>query len=158
MFAGDYHSLSDVDPGTVPVASCATQGNGIIGRYDVPVEKVFEDALTVAFNGRPLTTKLHPYRFGAKDDVAVAVPKIGLPVEVLIFMQASLNAERWRFSYYRKCFMGKLRRTTIELPVTPDGTLDVDFMVSAVRSQPYWWFLAPRLANWHPTTSPENAD
>jgi hypothetical protein len=147
---GDYHSLQPKDPGPIPVASCGDFGNGVVGTYDIPPKHVYRDALTIAFNGKPLTTKLHPYEFAAKDDVAVAVPKQPLSPEVLVFIQAALNSERWRFSYYRKCFRAKLGRTLLELPVHPDGSLDVDFMAAAVRAQPYWWFLAPRLADWQP--------
>jgi len=147
---GDYHSLAEEDPGLTPVVSCGETLNGIVGAYDIQSDHVYRDALTIAFNGRPLTTKLHPYSFAAKDDVAVAIPRAALPVEALIFIQTQLNAERWRFSYYRKCFRAKLGRTTAQLPMK-DGVVDTGFMVSAVRAQPYWWFLAPRLKDWSPS-------
>ena len=133
---GDYHSLSDeLDAGRVPVVSCGDSGNGIIGEFDAK-EGVYRDALTVAFNARPLTTKIHPYGFAAKDDVAVATPKLPLPPPAFLFIQATLNAERWRFSYYRKCFREKLGRFQILLPATSSGEPDVDFMASAVSAQP----------------------
>jgi type I restriction enzyme M protein len=152
LYAGDYHSLADEDPGQVPVVSCADTGNGLAGAYNVPDEVVYGDAITIAFNGWPLTTKLHPYAFAAKDDVAVAIPKAAMTPEVLIFIQAQLNAERWRFSYYRKCFKAKLGRTTVELPFK-NGDVDYEYMAAAVCAQPYWWFLAPRLKDWMPKTS-----
>lgn len=106
--------------------------------------------------GAPLTTKLHPYSFAAKDDVAVAVPNTSMSPAAMIFIQAQLNAERWRFSYYRKCFRAKLGRMTVELPIDKDGDVDFAFMEAAVEAQPYWWFLAPRLKGWSPTTSPNS--
>lgn len=134
------------------MASCADGNNGIAGFYEIPRRMAYANAITIAFNGSPLTTKLHPYEFGAKDDVAVAVAReqggAPLPVEALIFIQAQLNSERWRFSYYRKCFRAKLGRTLVELPEKRPGVPDIQFMVAAVRAQPYWWFLAPRLKNW----------
>ena len=136
--------------GPVLVVSCADTGNGIIGAYEVPAHHVYRDALTIAFNGWPLTTKLHPYSFAAKDDVAVALPKKRLPPEALLFIQATLNSERWRFSYYRMCFRANLGRLTLPLPVTASDDLDIDSMVTVVREQPYWWFLAPRLRQWEP--------
>jgi type I restriction-modification system DNA methylase subunit len=150
LHAGHYHSLADHDRGTTPVVSCADSNNGVAGMFDVPKTVLFANALTIAFNGSPLTTKLHPYRFGAKDDVAVALPVADLPVEALIFIQAQINSERWRFSYYRKCFREKLGRTIVELPITVDGELDVEFMTLSVRAQPYWWFLSSRLSKWKP--------
>ena len=93
LTAGDYHSLADESAGPVPVVSCADADNGIIGSYEIPAEDIYENALTIAYNGSPLTTKLHPYKFAAKDDVAVAVPLEDHPVEALIFILAALNAE-----------------------------------------------------------------
>lgn len=149
LHAGDYHSLGKVRRGSIPVVSCKDTGNGIIGSYSIPAESVYHDALTIAFNGRPLTTKIHPYAFGAKDDVAVAVPRETWPPEVLVFLAGSLNAERWRFSYYRKCFREKLGRFEISLPAK-GGVIHTDYMQQAVRAQPYWWFLQPRLKDWSP--------
>ncbi|WP_260397078.1 class I SAM-dependent DNA methyltransferase [Variovorax sp. KBW07] len=152
LYAGTYHNLNELDEGTVPVASCADGNNGIAGNFDVQASNKYSHAMTIAFNGSPLTAKLHPYEFGAKDDVAVAVPNnvedTPLPPEALIFIQAQINSERWRFSYYRKCFRAKLGRTTVELPCLKNGSLDVAYMVNAVRAQPFWWFLGPRLTPW----------
>jgi hypothetical protein len=150
LFAGDFHSLNDLNPGEVPVVSCADDGAADVAGFDVSRRYVYSDCLTIAFNGRPLTTQIHPYEFAAKDDVAVAVPKTALPIEAIVYIQTVLNAERWRFSYSRKCFMAKLRRLTVTLPTTADGLLDVEQMMGTVRAQPYWWFLAPRLAEWRP--------
>jgi hypothetical protein len=153
LYPGDYHSLADVDRGSALVVTCADSGNGISETYSIPDDVMYRDALTIAFNGWPLTTKMHPYEFGAKDDVAVAIPKITLSSEALVFIQATLNSERWRFSYYRKCFSAKLGRLLIKLPVRHGGELDTAFMESAVHAQPYWWFLAPRLEDWSPRAS-----
>lgn len=150
LFAGHYHSLADMDPGSVPVISCGSNENGIVGCFTVETESIYKDALTIAFNGRPLTTKMHPYRFASKDDVAIAVPREDIPASALMFIQAALNAETWRFSYYRKCFREKLGRTSVTLPVKSDGTADLAFMQRAVEAQPYWWFLTPRLQAWKP--------
>ncbi len=152
LVAGDFHSLTEESTGQIPIVSCADANNGIHGWYDISEEHIYKDALTIAFNGAPLTTKLHPYAFAAKDDVAVAIPKeeLELPVEALVFIQAQINAERWRFSYYRKCFIEKLARTTVPLPFV-NGALDIDFMVRLVRGQSYWWALAPSLTSWSPT-------
>lgn len=149
LTAGHYHSLADERSGQVPVASCADTDNGIIGGYSIPADRIHENAMTIAYNGSPLTTKLHPYRFAAKDDVAVAVPLQNYPIEALIFIVATLNAERWRFSYYRKCFQSKLGKLLIKLPITTSGEIDTEWMLATVRTQPYWWFLAPRLDQWH---------
>jgi hypothetical protein len=155
LTAGDYHSLGEESAGPLPMVSCADADNGIIGGYTIPAKDTYENAITIAYNGSPLTTKIHPYKFAAKDDVAVAAPLKSYPVEALIFIVGSLNSERWRYSYYRKCFQAKLGRLLVKLPVTDTGQIDVPWMVDAVRAQPYWWFLAPRLEHWHATKPSE---
>lgn len=150
--------MAQLSEGDVPVVTCTEEGAGVLEAHDVPAHHVYRDALTIAYNGTPLTTKMHPYRFAAKDDVAVAVPKADHSPEVLLFVQMMLNSERWRFSYYRKCFHAKLVRTSVPLPVRSDGQLDTGFMQSFVRSRPHWWFLARRLSAWKPTLPPPAAE
>jgi hypothetical protein len=63
---GDFHATSELDPVDVPLISCGEENNGLIGYYDIPSDKTYARVLTVAFNGFPLTTKFHPYRFGCQ--------------------------------------------------------------------------------------------
>ena len=116
--AGDFHSLDELDSGGVPLISCGDLNNGLIGYYDVPAAKQYDHAITVAFNGSwPLTTKFHPYSFGAKDDVAVLRPIKPMPDAMLLYVAALLNRMVWRYSYGRKCFKAKLRHVELRLPV-----------------------------------------
>lgn len=142
--SGDYHAEGDLPPGEIPLVSCGDENNGVIAEVDAPDDDTYRDCLTIALNGGPLTTKYHPYRFAAKDDVAIASPKMPLRLTTLLFVQAMLNRERWRYSYYRKCFMDKLRRFEISLPATNQGELDEGAMASVVMETPYWEYLAPR--------------
>jgi type I restriction enzyme M protein len=120
---GEFHATNELDRGAVPLISCGEENNGLIGYYDIPSEKTHVKALTVSFNGFPLTTNYHPYRFGAKDDVAVLVPRKPLSDGVLIYIAAMLNGMKWRYSYGRKCYREKLKNVSVELPVLR-GRLD----------------------------------
>jgi hypothetical protein len=142
--AGEYHAESDLEPGFIPLVSCGDESNGTLGHYSVPAGNVHTHKLTIAFNGRPLTTHYHPYRFGAKDDVAVATPRQPMRITTLFFVQMILNRERWRYSYYRKCFMGKLSRLDINFPYAGD-LLDEDGMEACILAHPYWPYLENRL-------------
>ena len=102
---GDYHALSGLQPGRVPVISCGAENNGIAGYFEV--DKIYHNRLTIALNGSTLTTKYHPYIFAAKDDVAVCVPREPVRLTTQLFVQAMVNRERWRYSYYRKWLSGK---------------------------------------------------
>ena len=95
---GDYHAESDLLPGTIPLVSCGDENNGVVSFVDVPEDGLYRHQLTIALNGRPLTTKYHPYRFAAKDDVAVATPLKSLRLTTLLVVQAMLNRSSLNFS------------------------------------------------------------
>lgn len=126
--------------------SCGDEDHGVVAHVDAPAEYVHRDCLTIALNGRPLTTKYHPYVFAAKDDVAVATPRFSMRLPTLLFTQMMLNQERWRYSYYRKCFMEKLRRSVIPMPVK-GSNLDEESMEAVMATTPYWDYLATRLGS-----------
>jgi type I restriction enzyme M protein len=135
---GAFHARSELEPGTVPLISCGEENNGVIGYFDIPEESTHERALTVAFNGFPLTTNFHPYRFGAKDDVAVLTARDAMSDGVLIYIAALLNRMRWRYSYGRKCYREKLENVSIVLPTTSEGKIDAsvaDEFLEAARRQ-----------------------
>ncbi|SRR5260221_5097414 len=117
LVPGHFHAKSELDSGRVPLISCGWENNGLIGYYDIPNENTHSHVLTVAFNGAPLTTHFHPYRFGAKDDVAVLLPISPMPNSVLIYVAALLNAKTWRYSYGRKCYREKLKNVSLTLPI-----------------------------------------
>ena len=138
LSAGPYHELDRLSPGNVPVVSCGDNDNGIAGYYDVPAK--YQSALTIALNGNTLTAKFHPYSFSAKDDVAVCTPRQSMRTTTLLFVQLMLNRERWRYSYYRKCYLEKLNRFEVALP-TVAGQLDEETMSSIFEGTSYWAFL-----------------
>jgi hypothetical protein len=140
LVPGDFHSQSDLPRGKVPLISCGDADNGVAGYVDVK-DKLYKNRLTIAFNGmNTLTAKYHPYEFAAKDDVAICVPLKALRLTTEIFIQAMLNRERWRYSYYRKCFADKLRRFEVSLPCKKDD-LDEDTMQAVVEAAPYWDYI-----------------
>jgi len=125
--SGDFHATSELDKGDVPLISCGDTDNGLVDYFEIPVDKKRRRSITVAYNGQPLTTKFHPYDFGAKDDVAVLVPRQPMTDAVLLHVAALLNSMRWRYSYGRKCFKEKLQAVVLLLPVvSADGAERVD--------------------------------
>jgi len=140
LVPGDFHSLSNLPAGSIPIVSCGDANNGVSGYVDV-VKGTHKNRLTIAFNGmNTLTAKYHPYEFAAKDDVAVCLPRNQLRLTTELFIQMMINRERWRYSYYRKCFAEKLRRFAIHLP-TANGKLDEDTMQAVVAAAPYWQYI-----------------
>ncbi len=119
--SGDYHAVSELDYGQIPLVSCGEVNHGFIGRFDIPIEHRYSNAVTVAYNGKPLTAKYRPYEFGAKDDVGVCLPHKPLSDLALVYLAALLNSMRWRFSYGRKCFRNKLSQMEIDIPAVRQG-------------------------------------
>lgn len=144
LVPGNYHSLNILPPGKVPVVSCGNEENGIAGFFDVR-KHLHINRLTIALNGSTLAAKYHPYRFAAKDDVAVCLASRPLRMTTIFFIQAMLEMERWRYSYYRKCYMNKLGRFTIRLPAK-EGDIDEDVMEAVIVGAPYWDYLSKRIA------------
>lgn len=144
--SGAYHSLAALKPGSIPVVSCGVENNGISAYKDVS-DHIQRDRLTIAFNGmNTLTAKWHPYMFAAKDDVAICLPKTPLRLTTELFIQTMVNRERWRYSYYRKCYVEKLARVEVLLP-TVRSQLDEVAMAAFVENTMYWGFLAQRLGS-----------
>ncbi|HEX4029133.1 MAG TPA: hypothetical protein VHX20_02160 [Terracidiphilus sp.] len=142
--AGDYYNASDLPEGDIPLVSCGDRNNGIMGFVKVPETKTYCNKLTISFNGMDtLTTKYHPYRFAAKDDVAICSPRNPLKLATLFFVQLMMGREKWRYNYYRKCFMEKLKRQTVALPAK-NRRIDESTIEAIVGSSPYWSFLEKR--------------
>ena len=130
MRSGDYHAtVRELGPGAVPLVSCGDVNHGLVGYFDIPVDKQYEGAVTVSYNGQPLAAKFRPYAFGAKDDVGVLTPKAPVNERALVYIAAVLNAKRWRYSYGRKCFRAKLEMVEVEVPVkrSAEGGVPVRF-------------------------------
>jgi hypothetical protein len=142
--SGDYHKAEDLLEGAIPLVSCGTGENGILRYCDVPKNRIYRNALTVAYNGQPLTTKYHPYQFAAKDDVAVLLPIKPLKGTTLLFIQMMLNSEQWRYSYGRKCYKAKLSRMQLLLPIK-NSEIDEQGIAGLIGSTSYWDFLSPMI-------------
>jgi len=141
LIAGEYHATKELDNGSVPLISCGELANGLVDFFEIPEADQHKNTITVAFNAKPLTTRFHPYVFGAKDDVAVFINKSNLRPTSLTFIGAMLCLQCWRFSYGRKCFIDKLKQQMIQLPKDSSGALDEEFMEQVVKTHPYWRYV-----------------
>ena len=96
--SGDYHKAEDLSDGPYPLISCGGKDNGLVRFCTAPPHHIYENCLTVAYNGSPMVTKYHPYKFVAKDDIAVLIPKRPLRGTTVLFVQMMLSRETWRYS------------------------------------------------------------
>ena len=93
--SGDFHATSkELGPGSIPLVSCGDVNHGLVGYFDIPVEKQYQDVVTVAYNGQPVAAKYRPYAFGAKDDIGILVPKSPANERALLYVATMLNMSR----------------------------------------------------------------
>ncbi|MDD4052047.1 MAG: hypothetical protein PHR28_09145 [candidate division Zixibacteria bacterium] len=145
LVPGDFHNAGILETGPIPLVSCGDLDNGII-KYIAPNDYVYRNKFTIALNGRPLTAKYHPYAFSAKDDVAICLPYSPMQLTTDMFILATLNRERWRYSYYRKCYIDKLKRFRLPLPAR-HNQVDEDAIRTLVVTSSYWEFIKTHLPN-----------
>lgn len=146
--SGEYHVATEPSEGPYPLISCSTDRNGIVKSRgdliycDVPDEHLYRDALTVAYNGQPLTARFHPYTFTAKDDAAVLTAKddYDLSPAAKIYIANAIEQNKWRYGYGRKCYKGKMQERRIKLP-KKDGELAIEYMEQIIIHSPYWQVL-----------------
>jgi len=113
-----------LNPGNVPLISCAETQNGISAFVDA--SKTYpKGSVTISSNGGCCYAAYHDYEFAANPDVWVITFKPPYNQEPLsIFMCAAINAEKWRFDYARKFNQEALRTLLVHLPVDQQGNID----------------------------------
>ena len=137
--SGSVHSISEISEGEMPLISCKTEDNGIIGNYDVEIENCTEHCFTIAGDGSfPVTTYYHYNAISSYDNVTIAPLRRELSLETIFFLASRLNRSRWRYSYGRKCYAKKVRELTIMLPVDKSGEMD-EALIKEMFGQMYGW-------------------
>ncbi len=135
---GDFHVSGDLDPGNIPLISCKTIENGTEGHYDIDT-CIYENCVTIASDGSwPMSSFYHPYKFSAKDNVIICRPDDNLSLKSILFITAQLNSQIWRFSYGRKCYLNKIDKIQIPLPVDNKGKIDFKTIDAIVDSCQVW--------------------
>ena len=147
---GDFHSLTDLDPGTFVTISRVRNDNGFVGFYEMPDGARLWPAGTITVSTVTGDTFVQPVPFIATDNVVMCQPKFeyeGFTSASLTFAAQMLHSVRWRYSYGRQCYMAKFAKTQFLLPVDEYGDLDYEYMEQAVRQTPYWPVLASAMTD-----------
>ena len=92
---GTIHVSGILDEGTIPLISCAAEGGGVEGYFDLinPIS----NAITIASDGAPLTSFYHYYPFIAKDNVIIGYPINNWKFTTNLFIVNQINGLKWRF-------------------------------------------------------------
>jgi type I restriction-modification system DNA methylase subunit len=135
---GDFHVSGILDGGKIPLISCSDENNGVEGLFDIPLDKTYKNAITIACDGQPLASFYHYYTFAAKDNVMVCFLREKLKLTTIFFIILQLNRLRWRFSYGRKCYLNKVDKIKIFVPLKDDNEIDEDYIENLVKECPAW--------------------
>lgn len=118
----------------IPLITASESNNGVYGFTEPqPTERIFSPTLSINNNGSVGCTFVHNYAFIATSDVSILAPKMDVGLYALKFVCPILQQNCKKYSYGYKISNQRLKRQTILLPVTPNGTPDWQFMEDYMR-------------------------
>jgi hypothetical protein len=129
---GDFHALDRLEEGKYPTVSRVAEDNGIVGYFKKPADALIypKGTITVATTTGDAFVQLDD--FICTDNIVILKPKVELTQEDLFFIASMITREKWRVSYGRQCYKTIFAKTNINLPVTPEGNLDKDYIKEVV--------------------------
>lgn len=126
----------ELPTGLLPLISTSEQDNGISCFVDrASVNRVYQSGnITISSNGASCCAFLHEYEFAANPDVFVLeVATRYASREFKLLLCAAINAEKWRFNYYRKFSKTQLDKLVVLIPVDMSGEIDLEKIEDIVR-------------------------
>lgn len=74
-------------------------------------------------------------------DVNILIPKFKLNKYIWIFISTMIRKDKYRYNYWRKWWLDKMRTSKIKLPINNSWKPDFEFMENYVKSLPYSKYL-----------------
>lgn len=133
---GQQATNRDTRPGEVPFVRATRVNNGIVARGDLP-PMWQAGSISVPHTGNIAYAFYQPEPFFASHHMLILCPRTPLTPAAALFVCALIRAERFRFSFGRAWSLERMKRSTIRLPVTPNGDPDWDFAERFIRALPY---------------------
>ena len=137
---GKCPSMKSLEYGNVPVVSSSEQWNGIAGHYDVPTTCIESHCITISANGSEGAGKAfwHPYPFSATADALICKWKNPdhNKATFALYVCNAISQNAWRFDYFRKSTMTRVRSDVkIPLPMR-DNQIDYDLIRREMERMP----------------------
>ena len=132
-------------PGDLEAVQSGEGNNGIMGHIDKAYccSKGYsyceEPCLTVARSGTSGFVSFHQNGCVVGDSAKILLLKEprAKTIQVYLFMQTLLAANRFKYTYGRKVTEALYKETAIKLPVSSDGKPDWQWMENYIKSLPY---------------------
>jgi len=111
--------------GNTPLVSATSSDTGILDYVDVrPTFRA--PAITVERVSGRAFVQLRDFAT-VPADVSVLIPKDPkIPLSLLFIVAYMVNSEQWRYSYGRKLTKGRLKKTSIPIPINQEGKIDYE--------------------------------
>jgi restriction endonuclease S subunit len=135
---GQFHAIDRLEKGEYPTVSRVSTDNGIVGFFKKPKKAKVYPPLVLTISTVTGDAFLQINRFIATDNVLVCIPKQPFSMHVLLYIQAVLNSQKWRYSYGRQPYKRIFQKASVSLPVKKDGTIDYEYMRGIVEAQSYF--------------------
>jgi len=136
---GKCSALKNLTSGEIPVVTTSEKLNGIGGYYKVEEALLISHAITISANGSGGCAFWHPYVFTATNDVLVCSwkPEYHDTDDIFaLYVCQEINANAWRYDYYRKCSLGRLLADVrVTLPMV-GNEVDFDWIQKKMISLP----------------------
>ena len=123
---------ADRIPGNLPFVTAGENNAGISAMIGNHVTVFPANTITIDMFG---SAKYRSYQYGADDHVAV-IHTDHLPANAVIFLTAAIHksSHNGQFDYSRNFYASDADDLTIQLPITPEGKPDYDFMERFIQA------------------------
>jgi hypothetical protein len=122
--------------GNIPFVTSTDQNNGWTDFTEV--EAIHEgNTIGVNRNGSVAYAFYQPIPFCSTEDVHIFKPKFKMNKYIGLFLATLIRQEKYRYNYGRKWGIGRMKVSTIKLPVDSESKPDWDFMEKYIKSLNY---------------------
>ncbi len=125
-------SQNQLEKGETPYVTTSSLNNGISGFFDES-PNFNGKCITVALNGSVGETFFQFDPFITSGDNAVLTLKDEYNPYLLFYISTMIRSHKWRYNYYRKLNLGKLKKMTIPMPYK-DNIIDINYIENVVKN------------------------
>ncbi len=120
--------------GTVPLVTAGFQNQGIAEYIETDVCKNYSNKITIDMFGNAFYRN---YEFYCDDNILTLSNKYAMSLYAKLFIVTVINADKYRYSYGKQYRQKDIKKHTIKLPATLDGSPDWAYMEYYIKSLPY---------------------
>jgi type I restriction enzyme M protein len=134
---GDFHAIDQLDEGKTPTISRVSVDNGLVGFYEKPSEARIYNKGIITISTVTGDAFFQTESFMATDNVLLCFPKEKYALETLLYITASINKVKWRYSYGRQPYKRIFQKTELLLPAV-DDKINEEYIKGIVNNNAFW--------------------